>query len=107
MIIACRHPRASLVPCSRIGCTMEQIRGCDVAPLVNAGAVTLTAQSCQSWAFAAAIRKGISQVSGGESHLAFASAKATPRLTDVERSTLAEVGKRLGRKLLDQVAVIC
>src|SRR5215831_12302865 len=28
------------------------------------------------------------------------------RLTDAERSTLAEIGKRLGRKLLAQVAVV-
>ena len=28
------------------------------------------------------------------------------RLTDGERSTLAEIGKRLSRKLLDQVAVV-
>src|ERR1700732_3903601 len=29
------------------------------------------------------------------------------RLTDPERSTLAEVGKRLGRKALKQVACVC
>ena len=28
------------------------------------------------------------------------------RVTDAERATLAEIGKRLGRKLLEQVAVI-
>src|SRR5919205_619086 len=41
----------------------------------------------------------------GESDLKIASA-VTTRLSDPERSTLAEIGKRLGRKALAQVACV-